>query len=236
MDITESLIPEEEAASEQETEEKPKKKRNFSSIFKFVGRGVRLLAILSTVVSKAFMAYIIFAPDELPKPFYLQYQYRIEAAAKSEESDEDTEDSSETNGILSKLPLIGAGEAEAASEETMEVSAEDRVHSIVDVASLVPGEGFMFNTGTKIVNLAEPTGRRYIRINTVIEFAYIEPMVEEDSSADHSEESASPAPTFRDELNARLPIINDALITLLSSKTFESIYTSEGKEILRQEI
>ena len=42
--------------------------------------------------------------------------------------------------------------------------------------------------------------------------------------------------TFKEELNTRLPVVNDIIITLLSTKKFDQIYTSEGKEALRQEI
>ncbi len=34
-----------------------------------------------------------------------------------------------------------------------------------------PGSGVMIDTGTKIINLAEIGGNKYIRINVVLEFA-----------------------------------------------------------------
>ncbi len=34
---------------------------------------------------------------------------------------------------------------------------------------------------------------------------------------------------FNAELNSKLPVINDVIITLLSSQTFEAVYTQKGK-------
>jgi len=41
---------------------------------------------------------------------------------------------------------------------------------------------------------------------------------------------------FNQEVEDSLPIINDSLISELSSKTFEEVYTAEGKEQIREEI
>ncbi len=42
--------------------------------------------------------------------------------------------------------------------------------------------------------------------------------------------------TFKDKLTSRLPIMDDTVITLLSTKTYEDLYTADGKEKLRAEI
>jgi flagellar FliL protein len=41
---------------------------------------------------------------------------------------------------------------------------------------------------------------------------------------------------FTTEINARVPILDDTIVTILSSKDFQSVYTTEGKDALRQEI
>jgi flagellar FliL protein len=85
---------------------------------------------------------------------------------------------------------------------------------------------------TKIINLVDPTGRKYIRVTIVAEFAPDDPayltMTEE--------EKAAYLVTFEEKLNSRLPIMDDTVITLLSTKTYEDLYTAEGKEKLRTEI
>ncbi len=96
----------------------------------------------------------------------------------------------------------------------------------------LPGEGVMVNLSTKIINLVDPGGRRYIRLTVVVEFA---PDNEEYASMPEEEKTAY-LTQFEDKLNSRLPIMDDAVITLLSTKTYEDLYTADGKERLRAEI
>lgn len=97
---------------------------------------------------------------------------------------------------------------------------------------IIPGEGVMLNMSTKIINLVDPTGRRYIRVTIVAEFA--------PDDAEYTlmpeEEKAAYLLVFDEKLNSRLPIMDDTVITLLSTKTYEDLYTAEGKEKLRAEI
>jgi flagellar basal body-associated protein FliL len=50
------------------------------------------------------------------------------------------------------------------------------------------------------------------------------------------EEKTAYLTLFNEKLNSRLPIMDDTVITLLSTKTYEDLYTAEGKEKLRMEI
>lgn len=95
-----------------------------------------------------------------------------------------------------------------------------------------PGEGLMFDTGTKIVNLADPGGRRYLKLSVVLEFAAHDAAFYTLTG----EERLAAMTTFGEEMSLKKPIVDDLLNTLLSSKTFEQIYTVEGKEALRQDI
>jgi flagellar basal body-associated protein FliL len=157
-----------------------------------------LVVTVIAVISLA-TAYIMFAPDEFPKPFRLVYDYAAPA---------------------------GTG--------------EEAVH-IIEATSTPeppkPGEGKMFNMSTKIINLADPTGRKYIRLTVVLEFM---PEGEEtavaESSAKEGESAAPAAPTFEEIVNARMPIMDDVVIKHLSTKSFEDLYTAEGKEKLRDEL
>lgn len=97
---------------------------------------------------------------------------------------------------------------------------------------IVPGEGIMLNMSTKIINLVDPTGRRYIRVTIVAEFAPDNP----EYLTLPEEEKAAYLTAFEEKLNSRLPIMDDTVITLLSTKTYEDLYTAEGKEKLRTEI
>lgn len=153
--------------------------------------------LLSTSLLSLFTAYVIFAPDQLPKPFRLVY------------------DTSGKNPVLAIAPTV----------------VEESTH-VVEEHVFVPGEGVMVNMSTKIINLVDPTGHRYIRLTIVAEFApdnaEYESMPEEEKHAYLTE--------FQDKLNARMPIMDDTVITLLSTKTYDELYTAEGKERLRAEI
>jgi flagellar FliL protein len=171
-------------------------------IFGIIGQVLLMtLVVVSSLLSLA-LAYIVFAPDDLPKPFYLNYIYPT------------------PEPTLDPLTLpLEAIATEVPEKETM------------------PGEGVMIDTGTKIINLAEPGGRRYIRIGVVLEFVPPEEDPEAKPAAEGEGVAANPAvDAFTTAVNAKLPMINDTVITLLSSKSFEELYTTEGKEALRHSI
>lgn len=96
----------------------------------------------------------------------------------------------------------------------------------------LPGEGIMLNMPTKIINLMDPSGRKYIRVTLVVEFAPDNP----EYASLPKEEKKAYLLQFEEMLNSRLPIVDDTVITLLSTKTYEELYTAEGKERLRVEI
>lgn len=188
-------------------------------IFKTVGQVFQGLALLSIFGMNALMGYILFAPDDLPKPFYLAYSGGPLAAVPNGSSE------------------AGGGEAhatEAASHEPEATSTPEVVYVYE------PGQGVMVETGTKIVNLADPGGRRYLKTTIVVEVAPPPPSESKAKSGEgEGEGGAAEDPVmakFNDEMSKRMPIINDILTTILSSKTFESIYTVEGKEQLRTEV
>jgi flagellar FliL protein len=168
---------------------------------------VTQVILLLTAFLSIFMAYIIFAPDELPKPFRLQYQY----------------DAAFTTPVPSAHEPAAEG---AEGAEGAEATAAAESHEYI------PGEGIMLNMSTKIINLVDPGGRRYIRLTVVAEFAPDNPEFE----TLPEEEKIAYETAFEEKLNSRLPIMDDTVITLLSTKTYEDLYTSEGKEKLRLEI
>lgn len=160
----------------------------------------QVILIIMALVS-LFTAYVVFAPDELPKPFRLAYVYEIPTMTTA----------------------VATAEHTAAEPVAAEASAEHEYQ---------PGEGIMLNMSTKIINLVDPGGHKYIRLTIVVEFAPDNPEYE----AMPEEEKTAYLTEFEDKLNARLPIMDDTVITLLSTKTYEDLYTAEGKEHLRLEI
>jgi flagellar FliL protein len=165
-----------------------------NKIMKVLNAVSQVILVIIALIS-LFTAYIVFAPDELPKPFHLMY------------------DESGTTQVI----VAQAAELPTPTPEPH---------------NYLPGEGVMMDMSTKIINLVDPTGHRYIRLTIVVEFAPDSPeffsMPEEEQSTYLAE--------FKDRLSTRVPIMDDAVITLLSTKTYEDLYTADGKEKLRAEI
>lgn len=95
-----------------------------------------------------------------------------------------------------------------------------------------PGTGIMYDLGSQIVNLAEPGGRRYLQIGIVLEC-----MPENQEISTLTGEAKTKA---QEEEIARLetmrPLMADAVISLLTSRTYAEVFTVEGKESLKQDM
>jgi len=156
----------------------------------------QVILIITAVIS-LLTAYVVFAPDDLPKPFHLVY---------------------DNQGVVAPI---------AVSAET-----ETPIPPTEEVHQLLPGEGIMVDMSTKIINLVDPGGHKYIRVTIVVEFAPDNP----DYESLPEEEKIAYLTALEEKLNSRLPIMDDTVITLLSTKSYEDLYTAEGKEKLRMEI
>ncbi len=189
-----------------------------------------ILAILPVFGLNLAMAYIMFAPDSWPKPFYLAYQFPTESATEAGSATEarSATETGETTATGHNTNVAKAAAAEG-NEAGYNAPTQPAPAALLEIRA---GQGLMIDTGAKIVNLAEASGRRYIRVNIILEFAPTD--LEYYTMA--AEEKAAYVTAFTEDVNARLPAINDTIITLLSSKTFEDVYTAEGKENVRQEI
>jgi flagellar basal body-associated protein FliL len=178
------------------------KKGGIGAILNLVLKILIGLVLATTVITNLFLVYIVVAPDTLPKPFYLQYKG-------------DTTTTTDT-------------QPQEAVASDSEVTAENQVETLV----IEPGQGIFIDTGAKIVNLADEGGKKFIRVNVVVEFVphdltYL--TAGEEAKTEYLNE-------FNTELTNQLPIINDIIITQISTKDFASIYTAEGKEQLRSEL
>jgi flagellar FliL protein len=172
-----------------------------NKILKVLNAVSQVILIITAIIS-LFTAYIIFAPDELPKPFRLSYVYEMPSMT---------------------TPV-------AVSEHTASEPAEQE--ALASHHEFQPGEGIMLNMSTKIINLVDPGGHKYIRLTIVVEVAPDNPEYE----SLPEEEKTHYLSEFEEQLNSRLPIMDDTVITLLSTKTYEELYTADGKENLRTEI
>jgi flagellar FliL protein len=161
--------------------------------------GVAFFVVIGVLV--VAMAYIMFAPDNFPKPFNLVY-------ANS-----------------------------GTSEPSVEASPEP---TIIPTVVIMPGEGLMETMSTKIVNLAGSTSNQYIRITIVLEFVPASlPTATPEAAKKEGESSATtvdPNAELETRIKARMPMMDDIVITLLASKTYSDLYSAQGKEQLRSEI
>ena len=115
----------------------------------------------------------------------------------------------------------------AAAEPKLDMNAPP-----VPPALPIPGEGVMFDVGTKVINLADPGGRRYLKVGIFLEFAPHDTAWYTMATEQRAELQA----LFETEMATKQPVIEDLVISIISSKSFEQVYTLEGKEALRQEI
>jgi flagellar FliL protein len=105
--------------------------------------------------------------------------------------------------MWNKLATLDAQKTAEASEESGEPVAIER--------PLGPIESL----DTFIVNLADKSGNRYLRITMDLELEKLE---------------------LEDEVKKRLPQIRDSILMILSTKSFEDINSVAGKITLRDEI
>lgn len=209
---------------------KTKSKPNVLRILIYFIAGV---IIMTTAVTNLLVVYVLFAPDTLPKPIYLVYQ--LPTGANPQPVEGVVPDAGEpivNGGSANPIAIITGKTAVAEnSQPAAKPEASDNRTTLSNSELVSPGQGIMVDTSTKIVNLAEPGGKKFIRVTATLEF---NPPAGYDTLPE--EEKAAALAEFTTEITAKIPILDDTIVTLLSSKDFQSVYTTEGKDILRQEI
>lgn len=78
-----------------------------------------------------------------------------------------------------------------------------------------PDIGPLYSIGTMIVNLADKGGKRYLRVNMELELSH---------------------PEVAEEIEKRLPLVRDSILMVLSTKSYQDISTTDGKNALRTEL
>ena len=80
---------------------------------------------------------------------------------------------------------------------------------------LPPGVGVMFTMDPFVVNLAGSNGKRFLKVTATLELS---------------------SPEVNPEFEENLQKITDSILVLLSSKSFEDVYSVQGKFKLKDEI
>ena len=112
--------------------------------------------------------------------------------------------------------------------------------------------GDTYEVKDKIVNLADPGGRRYLRFSVAIEFAPVEETKAAVRGAGYQQVSYTPGEdagyqpatagekdtqkAFETRIKKYIPAIEDIVTVVLSSKTSAEVLSTDGKEQARKEI
>ena len=107
-----------------------------------------------------------------------------------------------------------------------------------------PQQGVLLDLGDFILNLADTTGRRYLKVGVAMELSKTEEEVQAaeapaEKSGGHGHEAAAPVDpnaAIIAEMERYKPAIRDAVISVLSNKTSDELSSPTGKEIAKEEI
>ncbi len=128
--------------------------------------------------------------------------------------------------VVGVLALAGGGYFAYTNffqEETIEESAEKDKNGEEggegadgeNAEELPPGVGVMFTMDPFVVNLAGSNGKRFLKVTATLELS---------------------SPEVNPEFEENLQKITDSILVLLSSKSFEDVYSVQGKFKLKDEI
>lgn len=112
-----------------------------------------------------------------------------------------------------------------------------------DEESDTPQQGVLLDLGDFILNLADTTGRRYLKVGVAMELSKTEEEIKASeapkASGGHGHEAAEPADPnaiIVAEMERYKPAIRDAVISVLSNKTSDELSSPTGKEVAKEEI
>ncbi len=185
-----------------------------------------VVVALLTIIPIGLGSYVVFGPDTMWKPVYV----RVEM--------DDPTPAAEAAEPAPAAPPAAADTHAPLPQATLPQPTQAVLAPTVP-APMYAGPGVMYQLGTKVVNLADPGGLRYLQTSIVLEF---HPSVEQYLLA--LDQTQDPAEGGHDEggggltsaIDARRPVIDDSVMTTLSSKRFNEISTVKGKQSLKEEL
>lgn len=180
-------------------------------MFQKIGKRTVLLLGVSLLLGLAAAGFLLF-PDRLPVgPVQIQVSMGAAAASDAE--------------------TVAAEEPTKGPAEVPEAVVPPQVEH--DKSQETPHfRGILYDAGTKVVNLADPGGYRYLKAGIVLEILPLDPVFYTLSGPELEQAKE----TILEEIDQERPIIEDIITLTLSSKTFEEVFTIAGKEQLKQEL
>lgn len=106
-----------------------------------------------------------------------------------------------------------------------------------------PERGIILDLGEFILNLSDPSAKRYLKVNVALELSRSE--LDPDLSTKpqksgghggHGAAAEDPLAAIEKEMNQYKPAIRDAIISILSSKTAEELSSLAGKDLAKEQI
>ena len=128
-------------------------------------------------------------------------------------------------GVLVVPSVLGGQSAQGASKPAAKPEPAEK-----------PIAGPTYIIKDRIINLAEPGGRRYLRIGLAFEFEITNEEIRKSIAKANAEEKKKLMKELQDEVAAKGPVIDDVVTTVLSGKTFNDVVSVEGKEAIRKEV
>ena len=167
------------------------------------GKRTVLLLVISLLLGLAATGFLLFS-GRLPGPVQIQVSMGGAAAG-------------------------GAAEAAPAAEPTQAPPVPPVATKPQEAQRF---EGVLYDAGTKVVNLADPGGYRYLKAGVVLEILPTDPVFYTLSGTALEEAKQH----ILEEVDKERPVIEDIITLTLSSKTFDEVFTIAGKEQLKQEL
>ncbi len=102
--------------------------------------------------------------------------------------------------------------------------------------------GIILDLGEFILNLNNPSAKRYLKVNVALELTrapHDPPLHAEADSGGHGghgKKPADPLEIIEAEMSQYKPAIRDSIITVMSSKTAEELSSLAGKELAKEQI
>ena len=101
--------------------------------------------------------------------------------------------------------------------------------------------GILLDLGDFILNLADITPRRYLKVNVAMELSKTPEEIEllstpQKASGGHGAAPANPMESIAAEMEQYKPAVRDAIISIMSNKTSDELSSATGKELAKEEI
>jgi len=194
---------------------------------------VVLLLLLGSV------GYIFLAPSTWWKPIYIRVEGDATPTPEGVAQDTAPADPAAQQPSVPTAPQQPVASAQQPAANTGTPGTMPQPVGVSNTTPMLgymqadqPGPGIMYNLDTMVVNLAEPGGLRYLQTTIVLEFW---PLIENYYGLTPEERTLA-EDTFKGKIDTLRPMIDDAIMTILSSKKYNDISSIDGKQALKQEI